>query len=148
MSTETLQNNENGQAVVEEMPSEMSAYTEPVEIAGDRAIQSTEETWQQVRLNSTIYLEKAKAYAIELYNDNRELLKTLGWLFAGFIGLKLLIAGLDAIDGIPLVSPFLKLIGLIYVGKFVWRYMLLARDRQELMSKIDNTKAEVFGSHN
>jgi hypothetical protein len=53
---------------------------------------------------------------------------------------------LNAIDDIPLVAPLLKIIGLVYSVNFIWRYSLRARDRKELMQKIDRTKAEILGS--
>jgi hypothetical protein len=158
VSTETVLN-ENGQAVETLPPAEpidsippnggyVNEPMSPMAIEPEAAIESTvTDTIQAARLNTSIYVERAKVYLGELYADNRELLKTLGWIFVGFVGLKLAIAGLEAIEGIPFFSPLLKLIGLYYVGKFAWRYLLRDSGRQELMSKLDNTKAEVFGGH-
>ena len=39
----------------------------------------------------------------------------------------------------------IKLIGLIYVVRFAWRYLIREQDRQELMVTLDRTKAEIFG---
>jgi hypothetical protein len=61
---------------------------------------------------------------------------------------KVTLAVLDAIDDIPLLAPILQLVGIVYSGWFVWRYLLKDENRRELLAEIDALKAQVFGSHN
>jgi CAAD domains of cyanobacterial aminoacyl-tRNA synthetase len=64
------------------------------------------------------------------------------------IATRLLFAGLAALDSIPLVTPILKITGLIYGGRFVWRYLIREQNRQELIELLNRTKAEVLGNQN
>ncbi|WP_373541537.1 CAAD domain-containing protein [Chamaesiphon sp.] len=110
--------------------------------------ESAEEIWLSIQTKTTGFFDNALAYTVALYKNNRQLLTTLGIIFLAVLSTKLLVAGLNAIDDIPLVAPILKLIGLVYVVRFVSRYLLREQDRHELAEKIDRTKAEVFGSQN
>jgi hypothetical protein len=108
---------------------------------------SAQDTWRSLQISDTAAsFERAKADVVEFFSHNRQLFVALGVFFLAIISLKLLFAGLNAIDGIPLVSPLLKLIGLVYVVRFVLRYLIREQDRQELMQAIDRTKTEIFGS--
>ncbi|WP_310488521.1 CAAD domain-containing protein [Chamaesiphon sp. VAR_69_metabat_338] len=108
---------------------------------------SAQDTWQSIQTSDTAeYYDRAKAYVVDFFAKNRQLIIALGVFFLGIISLKLLFAGLGAIDDIPLVSPLLKIIGLFYTARFVWRYLIREQDRQELMQAIDRTKAEILGS--
>jgi hypothetical protein len=110
-------------------------------------IDSAQDTWQSIQTgNSAEYFDRAQAYVVDFFNTNRQLIIALGVVFLGIISLKLLFAGLNAIDDIPLVSPLLKIIGLFYTARFVWRYLIREQDRQELVQAIDRTKTEIFGS--
>jgi CAAD domains of cyanobacterial aminoacyl-tRNA synthetase len=110
-------------------------------------IDSAQDTWESIQTgNSAEYFDRAQAYVVDFFNTNRQLIVALGAVFLGIISLKLLFAGLNAIDDIPLVSPLLKIIGLFYTARFVWRYLIREQDRQELRQAIDRTKTEIFGS--
>jgi CAAD domains of cyanobacterial aminoacyl-tRNA synthetase len=107
---------------------------------------SAQDTWQSLQTSDTAaYFDRAKAYAVDFFATNRQIMIALGVFFLAIISLKLLFAGLSAIDDIPLVSPLLKIIGLIYSVRFVWRYLIRERDRRELIQAIDRTKAEILG---
>jgi hypothetical protein len=107
---------------------------------------SATETWQSLQSNTKTFFENAGSYTTAFFKNNRQLLTTLGVIFLVIISAKLLFAGLDAIDDIPLVAPILKITGLVYLVRFVWRYLIRERDRRELVEKIEHTKAEVLGN--
>ena len=108
---------------------------------------SAQDTWRSIQTSDTAaYFERAKAYVVDFFSNNRQLLVALGVFLLAIISIKLLFAGLSAIDDIPLVSPLLKVIGLGYVVRFVLRYLIREQDRQELKQAIDRNKAEIFGS--
>jgi CAAD domains of cyanobacterial aminoacyl-tRNA synthetase len=108
---------------------------------------SAQDTWQSLQASDTdAYVDRAKAYVVDFFATNRQIIIALGVFFLAIISLKLLFAGLSAIDDIPLVSPLLKIIGLVYSVRFVWRYLIREQDRQELMQAIDRTKTEILGS--
>ncbi|QQE67333.1 hypothetical protein GFS31_40460 (plasmid) [Leptolyngbya sp. BL0902] len=66
-------------------------------------------------------------------------------LVAAVIVLKLALALLEAINGIPLMQPMLELIGLGYVGGFVVQHLLTAERRQELNQTLQTWKTQVLG---
>ena len=93
----------------------------------------------------TAFLENAKSTATELFNNNRQLFITFGWIVLAVFGAKVVFATLGIIDDIPLVTPIIKLVGLVSVVRFTWRYLIREHDRQELLEIIDRTKVEVLG---
>lgn len=119
-------------------------FTEPTDATS--IADSATETWQSLQFNTKTFFENAGSYTTAFFKNNRQLLTTLGVIFLVIISAKLLFAGLDAIDDIPLVAPLLKITGLVYLVRFVWRYLIRERDRRELIEKIEHTKAEVLGN--
>ncbi|CAJ1931324.1 unnamed protein product [Sphenostylis stenocarpa] len=59
------------------------------------------------------------------------------WLTSAVIG---------AIDSIPLFPKLLEVIGLAYAVWFTSRFLLFKQNRDELSSKIDELKEQIFGS--
>ena len=128
----------------------IKAATMPVDansMAGSSS-ENTEmlESWQALQAKVTKFVNDVKSFASRFFDQNRQLLVTLGWFFLVILGARLLFAGLDAIDDIPLITPILKLIGLVYIVRFVWRYLLRQKTRQELMATISQAKSEMFGT--
>jgi hypothetical protein len=130
------------------LPPMLMADTAAADNTDDESfIDSAQDTWQSLQTGkSAEYFDRAKAYVIDFFNTNRQLLVALGVVFLGIISLKLLFAGLNAIDDIPLVAPLLNVIGLFYTVRFVWRYLIREQDRQELLEAIDRVKMEIFGN--
>jgi CAAD domains of cyanobacterial aminoacyl-tRNA synthetase len=109
--------------------------------AGD----SAEEMWQSFQFQATAFLETAKENFITLFRNNRQLFYALGWIFLAFFGIRILFAVMNAIDDIPFVTFFLKLIGFVYVVRFVQRYLVRADNRQEFVRMLDHAKTEYIG---
>lgn len=61
------------------------------------------------------------------------------------VAVRVVLAILGAIDGIPLLSPLLELVGLGYTGWFVYRYLLKEDSRQELGQEFQSLKSQVLG---
>ena len=104
--------------------------------------------WVTIQTRTTGFFDETVSTIATFFKNNRQLLTILGIAFLAIVGVKLMFAGLNAIDDIPLVTPLLKLIGLVYVVRFVWRYLLREQDRHELAENFNRTKAEVLGSQN
>lgn len=64
---------------------------------------------------------------------------------AALVTIKIVLAVLGAVDGIPLLSPLFKLVGLGYTGWFVYRYLLKEDSRQELGQEFQSLKSQVLG---
>ena len=150
MTNEIVQVNEFGEVITGRVPEDvanaevLTTYDMPEPDAF--TTESTEEAWRSVQAKTTDFLENATSYVTTFYRNNRSLLITLGWILLAFLGAKLLFAALDTIDDIPLVTPLLKLVGLVSVTRFVWRYLIRERNRQELAETLNRAKAEVLGS--
>lgn len=52
---------------------------------------------------------------------------------------------LNVIDGIPLLEPILELVGLVYTFWFVYRYLIFAQSRKELIDGITGIKSKIMG---
>jgi CAAD domains of cyanobacterial aminoacyl-tRNA synthetase len=111
-------------------------------------IESPVETLLAIKTNIAGFFGEVVYTIATFYRNNQQLLITLGITLLAIMGLKLLFAGLNAIDDLPLVTPILKLIGLVYVVRFIWQYLVREQDRHELAEKIEGLKAEVFGTQN
>ena len=114
----------------------------------ESAIDSAQEIWFAIQNKNQDLFENISSKTATFVKENQQLLTTLGLIFLGIISLRLLFASLNAIDGIPLMTPLLKVVGAFYVGRFVWRYLIRERDRHDLMEVVKRTKAEVLGDRN
>jgi hypothetical protein len=52
---------------------------------------------------------------------------------------------LNFIDSLPLLEPVLKLVGLGYTVWFVYRYLIFAQSRKELVDSVKGFKSKIFG---
>jgi CAAD domains of cyanobacterial aminoacyl-tRNA synthetase len=52
---------------------------------------------------------------------------------------------LNVIDSIPLLEPILELVGLVYTIWFVYRYLIFAQSRKELIDGITGIKSKIMG---
>lgn len=98
--------------------------------------------------NTVGFFEEVILATTKFFKNNRQLLVNLGIISLAFIATKLAFAGLSAIDDIPLVSPLLKLVGLFYVARFVWNYLIRERDRHQLVEQFNSIKIQVLGDRN
>ena len=104
--------------------------------------------WGSIQAQLLTYFKNAKSDPTAFYKNNQQLLTMLGMIFLAIISIKVLVAGLSTIESIPLFTPLLKAVGLFYVVRFIWRYLIREHGRQELVETLNRTKAEVFGSQN
>jgi CAAD domains of cyanobacterial aminoacyl-tRNA synthetase len=119
--------------------------TEDMMAAVDSTTDAAQETWDTVQAKAPEVFDEILSAIPAFFQNNRQLLINLGVVFLVFVAAKLLFAGIDAIDDLPLVTPLLKTVGLVYVVKFIWNYLVREQDRQKLVEKFNKTKAEVLG---
>lgn len=72
-------------------------------------------------------------------------LKLVAGLVAALVVMRLALAVLEAINGIPLMQPFLELVGLGYLGWFAIQHLLTADSRQALSQTLKGWKAQFLG---
>ncbi len=143
--TEILQINPGGQAETNTIPVDMPAVETSIVVHGTAETNPDTENWQAFQAKTAAFFENATRYTTAFFEHNRPLLSRIGWIFLALLGIRLLFGAIDALDDIPLVSPLLKLIGFVSVVRFVWRYLIWQRDRQQLGQQINQVKSEVFG---
>lgn len=78
-------------------------------------------------------------------SDYQKPLITILLLLSGVVTVKVVLAVLAAINEIPLLSPVFELVGVMYSGWFVYRYLLNAATRQELSQDFKSLKGQVLG---
>ena len=67
-------------------------------------------------------------------------------LVAAIISLRIGLAILGAVNGIPLVRPFFELIGMGYTFWFTYRYLLKESNRKELTATFSSAKKQIVGT--
>lgn len=110
------------------------------------ATESLAEIWQSFQAKAAAFFDNAPKATAAFFKNNQQLLSNLGLLLLAFIGIRVLLAVLDAIDDLPFVAFTLKLIGLVYVARFVQRYLMRAENRQELAQMLNRAKTELLGN--
>ncbi len=123
---------------------DMSTSTEPMMMANDPSV-APAEAGPSIQTELTTLVENATTTITELFNNNRQLFITLGWIVLAIFSVKIVFATLGIIDDIPLVTPIIKLVGLVSVVRFAWRYLIREQNRKELLEILDRTKVEVLG---
>lgn len=93
------------------------------------------------------YLAKLPDYLGDFFSTYQKPLITVGLIVGAFVTVKVTLAVLDALDDIPLLSPFFELVGIGYSGWFVYRYLLRASNRKELAEEINGLKNQVVGGN-
>ena len=121
---------------------EVKVTTEPVE----PDLTATQSQFQQIGNQIAELLDRLPDSVGNFYRDYQRPLTVVGGIIAIIIGLKVLSGLLDTFNEIPFFEPFFQLIGIIYSGWFIYRYLLNAGTRQELWQIIDDYKAQVFGN--
>ncbi|MEG4807430.1 CAAD domain-containing protein [Microcoleus sp. F8-D3] len=122
--------------LVEDKPGAMTAVT---------TTETTASQFQDIKDQVITILSELPAYLSNFFADYQKPLITVGLILAGGISIKVMLGVLDALNDVPLVAPIFELIGMGYTGWFVYRYLLKASDRQELLTEIDSLKEQVVG---
>ena len=105
----------------------------------------TVKTVKRVTAQMVDKLGELDKYFGEFVREYKRPLIALGLFFGAFLSVKLTLAVLEAINDVPVLAPLFELIGLIYSGWFVYRYLLKASNRSELASEMSALKDQVLG---
>lgn len=111
--------------------------------------QSTTDTAEQAKEvlgKVASVLGDAPQYVVDTFNEYKRPLTVIGLVFGGLIAIKMMFAILAAINDIPVLAPTMELIGLIYTGWFIYRFLLKANNRSELLTSLGNVKDQITGN--
>jgi hypothetical protein len=104
-----------------------------------------ESQWQQISKQVSQFLQKLPEYLGSFFQNYNQPLITVALILAAIVTAKVVLAILDAINDIPLLSPLFELVGISYATWFVSRYLLKASNRQELADEIQSLKNQFVG---
>lgn len=117
------------------------------ETGGELAPANTKPQWQEQIKPAVDVFSKLPDYVGQFLADYQQPLLTLLLIIAAIVTVRVTLAVLGAINGIPLLSPVFELVGLGYTAWFVYRYLLRASTRQELASEFNTLKGQVVGKN-
>jgi hypothetical protein len=93
------------------------------------------------------FLAKLPEYLGRFFSEYKKPIINVGLLIAAIVTVKVVLAILDALNDIPLLSPTFELVGISYSTWFIFRYLLKDSTRQELSADIQSLKEQTFGSN-
>lgn len=106
----------------------------------------SDEQWRRVGTQISDFLAQLPDYLGRFFNDYKQPITSIALIVAAIITVKVVLAVLDALNDIPLLTPTFELVGIAYSVWFVNRYLLKASSRQELAEEIQSLKGQVVGS--
>jgi len=117
----------------------------PGAIAKIETPETTAGQFQDIKDQVLTILSELPVYVSNFFAEYQKPIVTVGLILTGAVSVKVTLAVLNALNEVPLVAPTFELIGLGYTGWFVYRYLLKASDRQELLAEIESLKEQVIG---
>lgn len=106
----------------------------------------SEEQWRRIGAQVSAFLAELPDYLGRFFNEYKQPIITIALILAAIISVKVVLAVINALNDIPLLSPTFELVGIGYSVWFVNRYLLKASNRQELSQEIQALKEQVVGS--
>lgn len=101
--------------------------------------------WQQIGTQTSEFLADLPDNIFRFFITYSQQIITVALIVTAIIALKVIVAVLDAINDIPLVYPTFQLIGIGYTTWFVFRYLIKASTRQELIAQIQSITNDIAG---
>lgn len=120
---------------------------EEIDTAPSVSEEAGNEQYQQFVDKVTAFLGNLPDYLSSFFGQYRRPIVTIALILAAIIAVRLTLAILRSINDIPLLSPLFELIGLGYTAWFVYRYLLRASNRSELIEDFNSLKGQVLGSN-
>lgn len=109
----------------------------------DEATKQVKQVWEKV----SGLLGDLPDYVSQFFYQYKRPIVTVGLILAAVLAVKIVLALLDAVNDVPLLAPSLELVGLFYTGWFLYRYLLKASNRQELLDDIKTIRDQVLGKN-
>jgi hypothetical protein len=125
------------QKIVADFKEETTPLAKRVEVPEE------ESEWQQILSQVLDYLSVEKLS--ELYRTYRKPIVTLGVFLGAIIALRVALAVLSTVNEIPLLQPTFEIVGIGYSAWFIYRYLLQASKRKDLVRDINTIKNQVLG---
>jgi CAAD domains of cyanobacterial aminoacyl-tRNA synthetase len=111
------------------------------------AAKEPENQLQEFGKQLSAFLANLPEYVGKFFNEYKLSILNLVLFVAAIVTVKIILAILDAINDIPLLSPTFELVGISYSTWFTFRYLLKDSTRQELSNEIQSLKKQTLGSN-
>lgn len=114
-------------------------------IVATKATKEPETTVNATVDDTSAALEDVLKKVQEAWEKTDDKVAIAGLGVAGLVALWAAAGLINAIDKLPLVPNFFEIVGILFSGWFVYRYLLFKPDREELFKIIDETKSKITG---
>lgn len=118
--------------VTEEEPEDLEGEIEPSSPQAETFLAEVEQIWNQI----AEFLAKFPNELVNFFSRNRRPITVIVMLGVATITLEVALAFANSLNEIPVLSGILQIIGLGYTGWFIYRYLLWAGNRQELVTQV------------
>ncbi|MFZ4664923.1 MAG: CAAD domain-containing protein [Prochlorotrichaceae cyanobacterium] len=102
-----------------------------------------ENDWQKVFAQFSNYISLDVITSV--FEQYKQLIVVIVLFLGAIIAVKITLAVLEVVHEIPLLAPFLELIGIAYSTWFTYRYLWKAENRSELVQDFNKIKSQVLG---
>ena len=106
----------------------------------------SKEQFEEIKEKVVVFLSELPGYVSKFFGEYQKPIVTILLIVVAVVTIKVLFAVVDALNDIPLVAPTFELIGMGYAAWFVYRYLLKASTRQELVQEVNALRKQVFGN--
>ncbi|KAG0575891.1 hypothetical protein M758_5G038000 [Ceratodon purpureus] len=114
-------------------------------IVAAKATKEPETTVNATVDDSAAALEDVLKNAQEAWEKTDDKVAIAGLGVAGLVALWSAAGLINAVDKLPLIPDFFEIVGILFSGWFVYRYLLFKPDREELFKIIDEIKSKITG---
>jgi hypothetical protein len=114
-------------------------------IVAVKATREPETTAKETVDDSQAALEDVLKNVQEAWEKTDDKVAIAGLGVAGLVALWAASGLVNAVDKLPLIPDFFEIVGILFSGWFVYRYLLFKPDREELFKKIDDIKSKITG---
>jgi hypothetical protein len=138
--------------VAQEVAEEIKAEVKAKDLESATPLLSDDSsTGQKIADRVSAVLSDLPDYLQNIFSNYRKPLISLGLVFGAIIAARTLLAvlstTLDVVDDVPLLAATFELIGIGYSAWFIYRYLLKASDRQELVDQFEKTRQRILGGN-
>ncbi|NEP89735.1 MULTISPECIES: CAAD domain-containing protein [Okeania] len=119
--------------------------TEPGSLTTVSNSEETSDQFQDIKNQVLEILSELPAIISGFFGQYQKPIVTLGLILGVIVTLKVMLAVIESLNDIPLLAPTFELIGIIYSGWFIYRYLLRASNRQELSVELQAWKEQLLG---
>ncbi|NEN91953.1 MAG: hypothetical protein F6K48_24820 [Okeania sp. SIO3H1] len=119
--------------------------TEPGSLTTVSNSEETSDQFQDIKNQVLEILSELPAIVSGFFGQYQKPIVTLGLILGLIVTLKVMLAVIESLNDIPLLAPTFELIGIVYSGWFIYRYLLRASNRQELSVELQAWKEQLLG---